>query len=194
MSTQEQSVDLVDASTALALARVALFAALAGAFAFVSFEYPLSPAPVTLQVLAVFLAGLFLGPVWGAVSMGVYLVAGAVGLPVFANATAGVGVLFGPTGGYLLSYPLAAGVIGYVAHGGPEVRSLDEVGVPRLVAALVAGVVVIYTLGAAGLMAFGGLGLEAAVVGGAVVFLPAEAVKLAAAVGIARSDDVAMDA
>ncbi|MWG34453.1 biotin transporter BioY [Halomarina oriensis] len=193
MSTQEQSVDLVDAATALALARVALFAALAGAFAFVSFEYPLSPAPVTLQVLAVFLAGLFLGPVWGSVSMAVYLVAGAVGLPVFAGATAGVGVLFGPTGGYLLSYPLAAGVIGHLAHGGPSLRSLDDVGLPRLVGSLVAGVVVIYTVGTLGLVYFGGLGLEAAIVGGTLVFLPAEALKLVAAVGIARSDDVALD-
>lgn len=193
MSTQEQSVDLVDAATARALARVALFAALAGAFAFVSFQYPLSPAPVTLQVLAVFLAGLFLGPAWGAASMAVYLVAGALGLPVFAGASAGVGVLFGPTGGYLLSYPLAAAVVGYAAHGGSTLRSLADVAVSRLVAAMVAGAVVVYAFGATGLVAFGGLSLEAAVVGGAAVFLPAEAVKVAAAVGIVRSDDVALD-
>ena len=70
--------DLVGDETTLNIARAALFAALMGAFAYVAFPYPLSPAPVTLQVLVVFLTGLFLGPLVGAGALVLYLAAGAL--------------------------------------------------------------------------------------------------------------------
>ncbi|KYH27073.1 BioY family protein [Halalkalicoccus paucihalophilus] len=187
MSTETESVDLVDDATVKNVARAALCAALTGAFAYVSFPYPLSPAPVTLQVLGVFLAGLLLGPVWGGAAMVLYLTAGAVGAPVFAGGEAGIGSLVGPTAGYLWSYPLAAGVVGALVHG-RSVGPLGAVGVPRLIGAMAVGVCVIYAVGVAGLMAVLGLSLPNAVLTGAVVFLPAEALKMAAAVGIVRSD------
>ncbi|MCL7416240.1 MAG: biotin transporter BioY [Halalkalicoccus sp.] len=187
MSTGTESVDLVDDATVKNVARAALFAALTGAFAYVSFPYPLSPAPVTLQVLGVFLAGLLLGPVWGGAAMVLYLTAGAVGAPVFAGGEAGLGSLVGPTAGYLWSYPLAAGVVGALVHG-RSAGPLGAVGVPRLIGAMAVGVCVIYAVGVAGLMVVLGLSLPNAVLTGAVVFLPAEALKMAAAVGIVRSD------
>lgn len=187
MSTETESVDLVDGATVKNVARAALFAALTGAFAYVSFPYPLSPAPVTLQVLGVFLAGVLLGPVWGGAAMVLYLTAGAVGAPVFAGGEAGLGSLVGPTAGYLWSYPLAAVAVGALVHG-RSVGPLGAVGVPRLIGAMAVGVVVIYAVGVAGLMAVLGLSLPNAVLTGAVVFLPAEALKMAAAVGIVRSD------
>ncbi|WP_049934503.1 biotin transporter BioY [Halalkalicoccus jeotgali] len=187
MSTETESVDLVDDTTVKNIARAALFAALAGAFAYVSFPYPLSPAPVTLQVLGVFLAGVFLGPVWGGAAMVLYLVAGAVGAPVFAGGEAGLGSLVGPNAGYLWSYPPAAAAVGALAHG-RAVESPASVGTPRLVGAMALGVCVIYAMGVAGLMAVLGLSLPNALLTGAVVFLPAEALKMAAAVGIVRSD------
>jgi len=67
---------------------------------------------VTLQVLGVFLAGIYLGPVWGAASLVLYLAAGAVGAPVFQGGSAGVGQLVGQSAGYLWSYPVAAAAIG----------------------------------------------------------------------------------
>ena len=187
MSTRTTDTELVGDETATNLARAALFAALLGAFSYVAFPYPLSPAPVTLQVLGVFLAGLFCGPMWGAVACGLYLLAGALGAPVFAGGAAGLGVLLGPTAGYLWSYPFAAAVIGGLAYGRSAVEP-DRVWLGRLVVALVAGIVVIYSCGTLGLMATQRLGPVEAFLTGAAVFLPAEALKAAAAVGIVRSE------
>jgi biotin transport system substrate-specific component len=184
------TVDLVGDETALNVARAALFAALLGAFAYVSFPYPLSPAPVTLQVLGVFLAGLFLGPLWGGASMVLYLLAGALGAPVFSGGGAGLGVLLGPTGGYLFSYPLAAIAVGVIAHGGIELRPLADRSVPRLVAGMAAATVVIYGIGVPFMWWNLDMTLRTAVITGAVVFVPAEAVKMAAAIGIVRSDAI----
>jgi len=183
-------VDLVGDETAQNIARAALFAALMGALSYVSFPYPLSPAPVTLQVLGVFLAGLFLGPLWGGAAMVLYLLAGALGAPVFAGGGAGIGVLLGPTGGYLLSYAVAAVVVGVSAHGGLRPRSLAGVSVARMVAAMAAATVVIYGIGVPFLWWNLEMTARTAVVTGAVVFVPAEAAKIAAAVGIARSDAI----
>ena len=183
-------VDLVGDETAGNIARAALFAALMGAFSYVSFPYPLSPAPVTLQVLGVFLAGLFLGPLWGGASMVLYLLSGAIGAPVFAGGSAGIGVLLGPTGGYLFSYAVAAVVVGVIAHGGLRVRSLAETPVVRMLAGMIAATVVIYGIGVPFLWWNLDMTLRTAVITGAVVFVPAEAAKMAAAIGIVRSDAI----
>jgi len=77
---------------------------------------PLKPVPITLQTMMVLLAGAFLGAKNGAFSQLLYLSLGAIGLPVFAHTadgTFGFLRLFGPTGGYLLAFPLAAYLVGY---------------------------------------------------------------------------------
>ena len=191
MSTEYSDVDPVGEQTALNLARGSLFTALMGGFAYVSFPNPLSPVPVTLQVLGVFLAGIMLGPLWGGFAQTLYLIVGAVGVPVFAGGSAGVGVLLGPTGGYLLAYPLAAVAVGAVVHRGFSLRDASAAPTPLLVGGTVLGTVLIYAGGVAGLVALGGNGLVEAVSIGVVAFLPVEAVKIVAAVGIVRSDAVA---
>jgi biotin transport system substrate-specific component len=191
MATSTESVDLVGDEAAANLARAALFAALVGAFAYVSFPFPVSPAPVTLQVLGVFLAGVFLGPLWGGAALVLYLTAGALGAPVFAGGSAGFGELVGATAGYLWSYPVAAALVGAVVHRGAALRDLDAVSVPVLVGAMAAGTVVIYAMGVVGLYFVLDLTPVEAFVQGAAVFLPAEAAKVAAAVGIVRSDAIA---
>jgi biotin transport system substrate-specific component len=188
VSTDTDNVDLVDAAVVENLGRVALFAALMGAFAYVSFPNPFSPAPVTLQVLGVFLAGIFLGPVWGGVSIALYLAAGAVGAPVFSGGSAGLAPLVGQTAGYLWSYPVAAFVVGALVHGGLSVGDPREAGLVRLVGSMVAGTAIVYAMGVVGLMLVLGLGPVAAFMAGAAAFIPAEAFKIAAAVGIVRSD------
>ncbi len=75
-------------------------------------EIPLKPVPLTLQTLFVLLAGAFLGKRNGFLSMSLYLLGGIAGLPVFAGASAGLHILLGPTGGYLLAFPFAAFLIG----------------------------------------------------------------------------------
>lgn len=191
MSVEAGEVDLVGDEVVGNVARAALFAALAGAGAYVSFPNPLSPGvPVTLQVLVVFLAGIMLGAVWGGAAMTLYLVAGAAGVPVFAGGGSGVGVLLGTTGGYLWSYPVAAAAVGLVVHGGLEVGEPAEVGVPRLVGAMVLGTAIVYAFGVVGLMLVVRMGPVEAFVAGAAAFIPAEAFKVAAAVGVVQSDAV----
>jgi biotin transport system substrate-specific component len=194
MATTTDSVDLVGDEVVGNLARTALFAALMGAFAYVSFPNPLAPGiPVTLQVLGVFLAGIFLGPLWGAVAMALYLAAGAVGAPVFSGGSAGIGALLGYTAGYLWSYPIAAFAVGAVVHEGLSLRDPRTASLARLVGGMLLGTVIIYALGTVGFAVVQSVGLVEAFLVSAVAFIPFEAVKIAAAVGIVRSDAVAAE-
>ncbi|WP_276299590.1 biotin transporter BioY [Halorussus lipolyticus] len=190
MSTDTASVELVGEEAAGNIARAALLAAMTGAFAYVSFPNPFSPAPVSLQVLGVFLAGILLGPVWGGVSMALYLLTGAVGAPVFAGGSAGIGALFGPTGGYLWSYPVSAFVIGAIVHGGLGLKNPIPRGIPRLVGAMVVGTVVIYAFGVVGFAVVLDMTLTKAFLTAAAAFIPAEAFKMVAAIGVVRSDQI----
>ncbi|WP_134671215.1 biotin transporter BioY [Halorussus marinus] len=193
MSTDTASVELVGEEAVENVARAALLAALTGAFAYVSFPNPVSPVTISLQVLGVFLAGLLLGPVWGGLSMVLYLAAGAVGAPVFAGGSSGIGSLVGQSGGYLWSYPVAAFVVGAIAHGGLVIGDPAEQSLVRLVGAMVVGTAIIYAFGTVGLSVVLGLSLREAFLAGAVAFIPAEAFKIAAAIGIVRSDQIAAE-
>ena len=191
MSTETDAVELVGDETVGNIARAAMFAALVGACAYVSFPNPLAPQiPVTLQVLALFLAGIFLGPVWGGVSLSLYLVAGAAGVPVWSGGGAGVGALFGPTGGYLWSYPLAAFVIGFVVHRGLTLTDPRDASIVQLVGGMTAGTILIYTFGVVGIFLATPADLTTAIVTGSAAFVPFELVKMAAAVGVVRSDAI----
>ncbi|HQY99561.1 MAG TPA: biotin transporter BioY [Propionicimonas sp.] len=102
-------------TTATDLALIAVFAALIAAFS-------LTPAipigigvPITLQTLAVVLAGLVLGPWRGSLATLLYLAVGFAGLPVFAGGAAGLAVLAKPSVGYLLAFPIGAAIAGFVA-------------------------------------------------------------------------------
>ncbi|MFZ4621790.1 MAG: biotin transporter BioY [Bacteroidota bacterium] len=77
-------------------------------------EIPHQPIPFTLQTFFVLLSGAFLGARNGFYSQMLYLAAGAIGLPVFSGATFGLVKLFGFTGGYLMGFPVAAALIGYL--------------------------------------------------------------------------------
>jgi biotin transport system substrate-specific component len=189
VSTETRDVELVGQEVGRNVARAAMVAALTGAFAYVAFPNPVSPADITLQALGILLAGVFLGPVWGGASIVLYLVAGAAGAPVFENGAAGIGQFTAPTAGYLFAFPVAAAVIGAVVHGFDGLRDPSEVSVARLVGGMALGVVVIYVGGIAGLMLTLGLGPVEAFFAGAAAFIPAEALKMAAAVGIVRSEE-----
>jgi biotin transport system substrate-specific component len=129
---------------------VAAIAAAAGLTALSArFAVPLPgvAVPFTLQPVAVLLSGLLLGARAGVAAQVVYLAAGAAGLPVFA-AGGGAAYLLGPTGGYLLAFPLAAGAAGAIA--GRRGGSL------RVVLAGVAGLVVLHAGGLAWLAALSG--------------------------------------
>src|ERR687893_428051 len=93
---------------------VALMAAVTAVAAQIT--VPIEPVPFTFQVLAVILSGLLLGPRYGALAQAIYVLVGAVGVPVFAGFRGGLGIVFGDTGGGPLSYPLAAAVAGLAAY------------------------------------------------------------------------------
>jgi biotin transport system substrate-specific component len=75
---------------------------------------PVKPVPFTLQTMMVLLSGAFLGAKNGAYSQILYVFLGSIGLPLFANGSMGITVLFGPTGGYLFAFPAAAFITGYL--------------------------------------------------------------------------------
>lgn len=95
---------------------IILFAVFTAICAQLAIRLPFTPVPVTVQTLFVVLAGMMLGPRDGFYAMSWYLIMGLCGAPVFAGFAFGPAVLFGPTGGYLLAFPLAALLSGYVFH------------------------------------------------------------------------------
>ena len=138
-----------------------------------AFPLPGTPVPFTLTPFVVVLSGLLLGPADAAMAMVLYLVAGAAGLPVFAPMGApGLARLIGPTGGYLLAYPIAAAVAGRLGAGRPSLGT-------RVLAAL-AGMLVIHLGGLAQLAILTGSLASAALVG-VLPFAAADAVKAVAA-------------
>lgn len=162
------------------LVLTALFAALTAVGAFLRIPTPWSS--FTLQIFFVFMAGILLGPKWGALSQLVYVVLGLAGLPIF-TAGGGLGYVFQPTFGFLLSYIPAALITGLAAGSNPSKK--------RMAAACLAGLAVIYLVGlpymALILNVYLGKGLDLTAIlwAGMLPFLPWDAVKLIAAVFLA---------
>jgi biotin transport system substrate-specific component len=118
----------------------ALFAALTAVFS--QLVIPIQPVPINLATLSVLIAGGVLGAKYGTVSQAVFVLMGAVGLPVYAQFSGGIGILAGPTGGYLAGYIAAAFTVGFLC---------DRFGrsAPVLVLSMVLGSVFCYALGTA---------------------------------------------
>lgn len=163
----------------LRTAAVLFVATLTAAAAQISVPLPFTAVPFTFQPMVVLLGGLALGAKLGLASQAVYLAAGIAGLPVFAaSATLPPGPLrlIGPTGGYLVAYPIAALLVGYLAERGFDRRYLTSV------VAMLAGLMVVYTFGAIWLSV--SLGFAGALAAGVYPFIAADVVKLAAAAGV----------
>lgn len=118
-------------------------AALTGVAAQVRVPLPFTPVPITLQTFAVLLAGIVLGLEYGGLSQAIYVGVGVAGVPWFQGGGAGPGHLFGPTGGYLVGFVLAAAAIGYLIDRYPGVRRLGAM----VVVLFVINFVVIYGFG-----------------------------------------------
>lgn len=176
------------AETALGIriASVLFITALTAASAQISIPLPFTQVPLTLQPTIVLLGGLVLGSRLGAVSQVLYLAAGIAGLPVFAASGVlppGPLRLLGPTGGYLMAYPLAAFVTGWLAERGLDRRYLTSV------MAMVAGLVIVYASGVTWLGLFARTadgtttGIGTALFAGAYPFLVPDVIKLVIAAG-----------
>jgi len=125
------------------IALTALFAALTAAGAFIAF--PVGPVPIVLQNLFALLSGLVLGPFLGGAAVGLFLLVGLLNFPVFSGG-GGIVRFAGPTGGYLIGYLLAAITAGLIA-GRPRVSDSVKVFQMRVVAAVIAGFLVVYVPG-----------------------------------------------
>ena len=97
------------------LTYIGVFAALTAVCSQISFPLPFTTVPFSLGILAVFLCGAILSPLEAFAAQGIYLLVGAVGVPVYSQFTGGPGILFGMTGGYLIAYLFMAPIIAFAA-------------------------------------------------------------------------------
>jgi biotin transport system substrate-specific component len=157
---------------------IVLGAGLTALAAQLSFPVPGSPVPVTGQTFAVLLTAAALGPARGLAAQALYLLMGAVGLPVFAGAGHGTGVIFGASGGYLIGFLAAAAITGYGAR-----RGADRSPVRTLLLFALASVV-IYAIGTTWLCLDTGMSAGAGISAGVTPFLPGDTAKALLAAGL----------
>ncbi|MEW5920643.1 MAG: biotin transporter BioY [Bacillota bacterium] len=150
-----------------------LFAAVVALLAQLSIPLPFSPVPLTGQIFGVFLAGSILGAHWSAVSLFVYVILGAVGLPVFHNFQGGLHIILGPTGGYLWGFVLGGYLLGRIGERGESILNMAT--------GMLLCLLTVYTLGVLQLSFITGLALPQALLLGVLPFIPLDLVKLAAA-------------
>ncbi len=155
-----------------------LMAALTAVGAYI--HVPIGPVPIVLSTLFVLLSGLLLGSRWGLASMGLYLLVGAIGIPVFAGGKGGFAHFFGPTGGYLFGYALASWITGLISEHSRGLIMLD-------ILSVIIGSLVIYSLGVPWLKMVTQMSWPKALIMGMVPFLIGDAVKASVALILARA-------
>lgn len=149
---------------------IGICVALISVFSQISIPLPFSPVPITLQPLAVFLSGVILGGRLGSWTIVIYILLGSIGAPVFSGGKAGISVVMGPTGGYLISYPIVAYIIG--------IGFEKNRGMILKVVSLIAGLVICYLLGMIQLSIVTGMGFQKAFLVGVLPYFPLDIVKL----------------
>ncbi|MFW6238550.1 MAG: biotin transporter BioY [Halanaerobiales bacterium] len=156
-----------------------IFAALTAVSAYL--VIPLGPVPITGQTLMVMLAGFILGARKGALSQIVYILLGVIGLPVFSGGSSGIGVLFGPTGGFIWGFVIGAFVIGLISEIGEGDSPIIQV-----IALIVGGMLIIYTTGTIQYMRVAGVSFTKAFSGTVLPFIPGDILKVIAAYFVGR--------
>jgi len=155
-----------------------LMAALTAVGAYI--HVPIGPVPIVLSTLFAILSGLLLGSRWGLASMGLYLLVGAIGMPVFAGGKGGLAHIFGPTGGYLFGFVLCAWIAGFISE-----RIRHRLGGEIL--AVIIGSLIIYGLGVPWLKMFTKMSWSKALMVGMIPFLIGDALKAVVAIVLARA-------
>ena len=179
------SIPAQSAAVRLGLA-VVVASALVAVCAHVTVLLPFTPVPVTLSNFAVILMGMLLGPAAGCAAMLLYLAEGAAGMPVFnPHGLGGIAQLLGPTGGFLLSYPLSAAMAGWLFR---ALRRRLAIAPSALAAGLLASIPT-FVLGAGWLALSLHQSAATAVALGVTPFLPGECVKVLVAAGLLVSLD-----
>jgi biotin transport system substrate-specific component len=155
----------------------ALFAAVTAILS--QLAIPIGPVPINLATFSVFCAGALLGSRLGALSQLIYVLLGAVGVPVFAMFTGGVGRLTGPTGGFIVGYAAAAWIVGTLAR-----RWGDRFS--ALALAMAAGAGSYFLLGSVWFMIVTQSDLSQALMACVIPFLPGDALKILLAATLTR--------
>lgn len=150
----------------------AIFTALTSVLAQVSIKIPFSPVPITMQVLSVCLAAVVLGKKCGTLSQIVYVILGACGFPVFSGFNSGFSAILGPTGGYIISFPFVAFLIGYIIE---KHKYITRVSIGF---AMAAGLLVCYSFGTLWLAFILKLGFFEALAMGVGWYLPLDILKV----------------
>lgn len=164
------------------LALIAIFAGIVAALGIVpAFTPPGFSVPITAQSLGVMLAGSVLGARRGGLALVLFLVLVATGLPLLAGGRGGLGVFAGPSAGFLLAWPVAAYVVGWLSERAGPTYKLHW----GIVANLVGGIAVVYAGGIAGMAAVLGLSVPAAALA-TWIYVPGDAVKVVIAALVAR--------
>jgi biotin transport system substrate-specific component len=167
--------DLVPGGLVRDIVLIVAAAALTGMAAQILIPLPNTPVPITLQTFTVLLSGAALGPVRGGLAMALYVVAGSLGVPWFAEGNSGVSF---PTFGYLVGFVVASVVVGALARRGLDRTVLGTLGI------MVLGNVIIYAFGVPWLALSLGVDLAEALSLGAWPFLIGDALKIALATGV----------
>lgn len=165
--------------TTYQLTLTAVMAAVICVLSPISLAIPVSPVPISLASMAIYLAVTVLGAKLGTLSCLIYLLLGLVGLPVFAGYTGGADKLFGPTGGYLIGYLFLALIAGAFVGRFTE-NKWKNIAFAAL--GMVLGTVVLYILGTAWLAYSAGMDFQAALWAGVIPFIPGDLVKMVIAV------------
>lgn len=145
------------------------------------FSVQIGPVPITLATFAVYLAGAILGGKRGMISVIVYIMLGAAGLPVFSNFNGGFAALLGPTGGYIIGYVPLVLLTGIFA----EMNSKKHRTIITMVIGMLLGTVALYTFGTAWFMIMTGSSLGRALALCALPFIPGDALKIVCVTAIA---------
>lgn len=148
----------------------AIFAALIAVLGYIIIPLPFSPVPITGQTLAVMLAGCVLTPLQAGLSVITFIFMGAIGIPVFSGATAGIGVILGTKGGYLLGFLIGSIVISLI-------RSKSNSIARMIFACILGGIIIVYVLGVSWLSHVTGMGIYKAITVGALPFIPGDLFK-----------------
>lgn len=158
----------------------------------ISIAVPFSPVPISLGLFGILLTTTLLGARLGVLSCALYLLLGLVGLPVFSGFTSGIGVLLGPTGGYLLGYLVVAACSGMFYHE-KSAHRLTEVSLTQkksayllLGAGMACGLLLCYLLGSLWLAHFMNISFGNALLIGVLPYIPADLAKLALAMWLGR--------
>jgi biotin transport system substrate-specific component len=159
-----------DKTSVKGLVYAALFGALTTVGAFI--VIPLPPVPITAQTFFLNVAAVLLGGSLGAVSQFIYVMLGIVGIPVFAGGKAGLGVIFGPTGGYLLGFIIAAFVIGMIN------QMKKSAGIFWHIFSMLIGMMIIYFLGSLQLSLVAKMSFQKALAVGVLPFIPGDIIKI----------------